>query len=384
MISIHKRLLKEGIDSYIVWGRGRGAEDEHEMPIVDQIGVRCHGVYTRLTDRTGFASKRATKKLVTQLDDIKPDIIHLHNIHGYFINIEMLFGYIKKNRVKVIWTLHDCWPFTGHCAYFDMIGCEKWKTGCNHCSQLATYPASWNIDSSEWNWKKKKELFTGTNITLVTPCKWLKDLVSQSYLSEYPVEVIYNGLDMSIYKPHKGAIREKWALNNDFIILGVANEWTKRKGLEDFVKLERKLKKENFMSFKIVLVGLTKEQVKQLPKSMIRLRRTANVDELLELYTEADVYFNPTYEDNYPTTNIEAIACGTPVITYNTGGSPESISRKVGVIYEQGDIDSVVEYIKGHNTKKMGFDICPVDHKKLLDEEIMVEQYLDLYESVSE
>ena len=323
MLGIHQLLLRDGNESFVVWGRGRDAENDNEIVIKDKIGVKIHGLYTRLTDKTGFASKRATHKLISQLQIIKPDIIHLHNIHGYYLNIEMLFDFIKTHDIKVVWTLHDCWPITGHCAYFDMIGCQKWKTGCNHCEQRNTYPASMLLDSSKWNWNRKKELFTGINAIVVTPSKWLEDIVKQSYMRDYQVQVIYNGIDTEIYKPKRNEkLKRKYAPHGESIVLGVASEWTERKGLGDFVCLAQ----EN-PDIKFIVVGVTPEQKKRLPTELIGICRTNDVDELVALYSIADVFLNPTYEDNFPTTNLEALACGTPVVTYDTGGSPEVIEE---------------------------------------------------------
>ncbi|MGN8767042.1 glycosyltransferase [Blautia massiliensis (ex Liu et al. 2021)] len=321
MLGIHQLLLQNRNESFVVWGRGRGAENDNEIVIKDELGVKIHGVYTRLTDRTGFASQSATRRLISQLEIIKPDIIHLHNIHGYYLNIEMLFEFIKAHDIKVVWTLHDCWAMTGHCAYFDMVECQKWKTGCSHCEQKNTYPTSILLDSSKWNWNKKKELFAGINAVIVTPSKWLENIVKQSYLSNYPVQVIHNGIDTELYRPRSnGKLKSKYAPRGEPIVLGVASEWTERKGLNDFIHLAQ----EN-QDIRFIVVGVKPEQKKKLPAELIGICRTSNVNELVELYSVADVFFNPTYEDNYPTTNLEALACGTPVITYDTGGSPEVI-----------------------------------------------------------
>ena len=321
MMNIHKILCDNNYDSYVVWGRGRNAENDHEIAIKDDIGVKFHGIYTRLTDRTGFASWKATRKLLEKLDEIRPDIIHLHNIHGYFINIELLFKYIKKKKIKVIWTLHDCWAITGHCAYFDMIGCDKWKTGCHHCDQKGMYPASILLDRSKQNWEKKRDLFSGLDMTLVTPCRWLASIIKQSFLKVYPIEVIYNGINLEIFKPSfKKGIKEIYSPQGKPIVLGVASEWTGRKGLSDICELAKR--KQNIQ---FVVVGLTSKQQKMLPSEIVGKQRTSNVQELVELYSVADVFLNPTYEDNFPTTNLEAMACGTPIVTYDTGGSPEAI-----------------------------------------------------------
>lgn len=327
MMNIHNKLLELGHDSYVVWGRGRNGNNQYEMFMNDKLGVYYHGIYTRLTDKTGFASKRATKKLIKKLENIKPDIIHLHNIHGYYINIELLFNYIKKNKIKVIWTLHDCWAFTGHCPHFELIGCEKWKTGCHNCPQTSVYPKS-VFDNSKWNYQKKKELFTGLDMKIITPSKWLANLVKKSFLKEYEVEVINNGINTEIFKPRKSDFKKKYNIEDKKIILGVASDWTKEKGLYDFIELS-KIIDENV---KIVLVGLNKEQLKEIPSNIIGIERTENAEQLAEIYSTADIYFNPTYADNYPTTNLEALACGTPVITYNTGGSSECLNGKNGLV----------------------------------------------------
>ena len=326
MMDIHQLLMKQGYDSYVCWGRGRPANNSHEIVISDNIGVKFHGIYTRLLDKTGFASFRATKKLLRRLDEIKPDIIHLHNIHGYYLNIELLFNYIREHNINVVWTLHDCWPMTGHCAWFDMCGCEKWKTGCFNCEQLDTYPVSKGLDNSKWNWNKKKALFTHLNLTIVTPSQWLKDIVQKSYLKDYRCEVINNGIDLNVFKPAGNSdtekIRKKYNLDDRKIVLGVASEWTPRKGLLDFLKLSEMMQDVQF-----VVVGLTEKQLKEMPQNIKGIKRTENQKELSALYTIADIFFNPTYEDNFPTTNLEALACGTPVITYDTGGYDSPASK---------------------------------------------------------
>lgn len=323
MMGIHQLLVRDGDESYVAWGRGRDSQNEHEISMKDDFGVKFHGVYTRITDKTGFASWNATRELISKLDEIRPDIIHLHNIHGYYLNIEILFNYIKKKKIKVVWTLHDCWPMTGHCAYFDMVECDKWMYGCSHCEQKNTYPASNVMDSSAWNWKKKKSLFSGLNAYIVTPCFWLKEIVQKSYLCEYPTRVIYNGIDTDIFRPqYNEELRKKYSPDGKPIVIGVASEWTERKGLADFIQLAKEYQNIHF-----IVIGVNTKQIKKLPKELTGVCRTSNIDELVAFYSIADVFFNPTYEDNFPTTNLEALACGTPVVTYDTGGSYEVIER---------------------------------------------------------
>lgn len=351
MVGIHNVLSEAGHDSYIVWGRGRDSENSHEIVIKDDIGMKLHGVFTRLTDKTGFASKKATRLLLMKLEAIKPDIIHLHNIHGYYLNIEMLFNYIQDNHIKVVWTLHDCWPVTGHCAYFDIVGCDKWMVGCHDCQQKNEYPSSMLLDSSAWNWKKKKELFLGKDIILVVPCNWLKEIVSKSFLKNYSVKVLYNGINLEIFKPsYREEVRSMYSPDGKPIVLGVASEWTERKGLRDIIELSKKA-----CDIRFIVVGVTEKQARNIPDTLKAIKRTNNVKELVELYSIADVFFNPTYEDNFPTTNIEALACGTPVVTYNTGGSPEAIKigtektkKRIGLVVEKSN-SSMVDFNKTLN-----------------------------------
>lgn len=369
MMSLHNALLENGIDSYVAWGRGRKPRNDHEYYMNDELGVKLHGVYTRITDKTGFASTKATKQFIRWIDGIKPDIIHLHCIHGYYLNIELLFNYIKEHHIKVIWTQHDCWAFTGHCAYFDAVGCEKWKTECHNCPQSDTYPASIIMDNSKWNWYKKKELFSGINMTIVTPCNWLSLLVHQSFLGSYPTRVIYNGVDTSIFKPRKTNFLKNNKLEKYKIILGVASEWTERKGLKDFILLDNMINKDEY---RIVVVGVTDKQKADLPKDLVALNRTNDIKELVDIYSSSYVLFNPTYEDNFPTVNLEAISCGTPVITYKTGGSVEPIEKN-GFVVDKGDLKKTYEHLQ---------DIEFLDNISLnsqFSKEVMFKNYIDLY-----
>lgn len=373
MMNIHHELIKKGVDSYVAWGRGRNSQNNHEYFMNDEIGVRAHGVYTRLTDRTGFLSKNSTKRLLRWIDTIKPDIIHLHCIHGYYINIEMLFDYIRNNNIRVIWTQHDCWSFTGHCAYFDSVGCDKWENGCYNCEQLRTYPASYN-DNSKENWLKKRKLFSNLDITIVVPCNWLKKIIKKSFLNNYETKVIFNGISIEKFKPTLKKFKEQNKLNHYCIILGVASEWTERKGLKDFIKLNEML---DHSLYKIVLVGLTDRQLKKMPNDIIALKRTESIEELADIYSSADFFYNPTYEDNFPTTNLESLACGTPVLTYNTGGSPESLDERNGFVAFKGDVEAIYKYIKDNNKKLVKKEALLNTSKFTV--EAMLNKYWEIY-----
>lgn len=331
-------LEKQGHEVRIAYGRD-AIPQKYAIRIGNDFDVYSHILQARLFDRMGFGSKRATKKFIEWVKEYDPDVIHLHNIHGYYINIEVLFSYLKTCGKKIIWTLHDCWAFTGHCAFFDYVGCTKWKTGCEHCSQKTEYPARVGIDGSKRNYGVKKELFSGVhNLTIVTPSEWLAKLLKESFLAEYPVNVIHNGVDTSTFRPIESNIKERFGIGEDIkVILGVASVWDRRKGLEDFLKLSKLLNDK----YKIVLIGLNKKQIEMLPNNILGIERTENIQELVAWYSAADVFVNPTYEDNYPTTNLEAIACGTPVITYDTGGSGES-AELYGDITKEKTPESIV------------------------------------------
>lgn len=308
-------LEQNGHECKIAYGRETVPEkyQKYAVRIGSDFGVKLHALQSRIFDNAGFGSKRATERFVEWVKEYDPDVIHLHNIHGYYINIEVLFKYLAEANKPVVWTLHDCWSFTGHCAYFSYVGCDKWKTGCSKCIQKKSYPSCILFDRCKKNWLLKKDLFTSVKkMTLVTPSKWLASLVKESYLGKYLVKVIPNGIDLDVFKPSPSDFREKNGLVGKRIILGVASVWDKRKGFEDFIELS-KIVDENT---KIVLVGLSKAQLPNLPKNILGIERTDNAKELAKIYTAADVLFNPTYEDNFPTVNLEAQACGLPVISY--------------------------------------------------------------------
>lgn len=342
-----------------------------------------HGIKTRLLDRHGFGSKRATREFIKKVEEINPDIIGLHNLHGYYLNVEILFNYLKRVQKPVVWTFHDCWPFTGHCVYFDRVGCEKWKTECHRCPQKKRYPASYGLDQSRKNFHQKRELFNGLeNLTIVTPSHWLRNLVKESFLSDYPVEVIHNGIELDVFKPGKDHLPEIVRNIEKKIVLGVASTWDERKGLGEFEKLALSLDK----GYQIVLVGLSEKQLAGLPDGITGMARTENVKQLASLYSAAEVYVNPTLSDNFPTTNIEALACGTPVVTYDTGGSPEAIDKETGLVVDQKDIKGVNKAIiqvseKGKNHYR---ERCRERALIHFNKDERFRDYLDLYERMVE
>ncbi len=355
---------QNGVECKIFYGRGFCSEPGC-VKIADKADFYRHTALSRLTDRQGFYSKAPTRRLIKAILAEQPDVIHLHNIHGYYLNLPLLFSFLKEYRKPVVWTLHDCWAFTGHCAYFSYAGCNKWQTGCGNCPQKGAYPASKLADSSAKNFAQKKRLFTSLEqVTLVTPSNWLANLTRQSFLKKYPVKVVPNGIDLNAFCPTTGNFVGSLGLCNKKIVLGVANIWEPRKGLPDFLKLADLLPS----NYQIVLVGLNAAQCRALPPNVTGVTRTNNVRQLAELYTAAEVYVNLTYEDNYPTTNLEAIACGTPVITYNTGGSPEGVAPGCGTVVSQGDVQAVSACILNNKYNLESFDIQNISKEKCFDE----------------
>jgi glycosyltransferase involved in cell wall biosynthesis len=374
---IGQAAIAKGWESYIAFGRKDRPSASKKIKIGTKWSIYLHVLKTRLFDLHGFGSTRATKKFIKQIETIKPDIIHLHNIHGYYINIEILFHYLAKVNIPIVWTQHDCWAFTGHCAYFDYVQCEKWKSLCYSCPQKTSYPASYGIDNSKTNFLKKKELFNlPQNCILVPVSKWLGNLLTKSFLNNFPVKQIYNGIDLSVFSPLQSD-KQPITKDNSFTLLGVSSFWTQQKGFDDFIRLSQLIDPET----KIILVGVNKKQLKKLPANIQGICRTESREKLAALYSQADLFLNLTYEDNFPTTNIEALACGTPVLTYNTGGSIEAVTPETGFIVEQGDLQSILEIIKLLKSKQKTIERA-VCRKRALDfynKDDRYNDYLELY-----
>lgn len=357
MFSIADLAENKGMQALCFTGFSWHKSDNKNWRLIGSLPEKTFHMYMdRLTGLHGCFSFFSTLRFLRNIKKFSPDIIHMHNLHGWYINFPLFFRFIKKHNIPIVWTLHDCWAMTGHCPHFSMINCDKWKNGCCNCPLYKEYPKS-IFDTSKIMYRLKSGWFTGIkNMTIVTPSEWLSGIIKQSFLNEYPVEVINNGIDLEIFKPTKSDLRKRFGLNDaDKIILGVSLGWDNKKGLDVFIELASRLDSH----YRIILVGTDASTDALLPESVISIHRTSNQKELAEIYSEADVFVNPTREDTFPTVNIESIACGTPVITFNAGGSPEILDEASGSVVETDDIDEMVnKIIFVCENKNLFFDSC--------------------------
>ena len=387
MQEIGQLAMSNGWESYIAYSYGRDGIkpcDSKLVPVGNKADVAWHGLVTRLTDRHGLASEGATRAFIREIERIQPDIIHIHNIHGYFLNYRVLFDYLAKCNTPVVWTVHDCWLYTGHCYYYSYIGCNKWKTECVQCPQRKMFPSSWWADRSKQNFRDKKAAFTSLpkeRFTIVPVSDWIKGEMQQSFLKDYDFRVIHNGIDTNVFTIYDPAeVKKKYQLEGKRIILGVASIWCEEKGWNDFMRLAERLDENE----RLVLVGVDEKHQAMLPKNITGIRRTENIRQLAELYSAAEAFVNPTWQDNYPTVNLEAIACGTPVVTYRTGGSIEAVTEQTGLVVEQGDVDGLLQAIRTIEERGKAYyqEPCRTHALKNFKKEDRYAEYLKLYDEL--
>lgn len=372
--------MEAGWESYIAAQNIRPSQSK-VIPVGNKTDRYVHALQTRLFDNHGFASAAATRQLADQIRTIDPDIIHLHNLHGYYLHVGILFEYLAQAKKPVVWTFHDCWPFTGHCSYFDRVNCYRWQTECHHCPNKHGYPASMIIDNSKNNYSNKRNLFNyPTKMTLAAPCRWMENNLRNSFLNNYAINVIPYGISLDIFNPTlANQIIFDFKFNKKSI-LGVANIWNERKGLKDFIQLRELLSDE----VGIILVGLSKKQINGLPEGIRGIERTESTHQLAALYAQASVFVNPTYVDNFPTVNLEALACGTPVVTYQTGGSPEAVDEHTGMVVPKGDVEALKSAIETmlSNGKMHYRDACWLRAEQHFDKHKQNKKYLEIYQQL--
>ena len=379
--------IKDGWEVYVAHGARYAKRTELNDLKIDSIWEeRIHGLKSRMFDQHGLGSAHSTKKLITKIQDIKPDIIHLHNIHGYYLNYPILFEYLSCYDNPVVWTIHDCWPVTGHCAHYELANCHKWKTGCFNCELKSQYPVTW-VDRSKLNYAKKKYYFNlPKNMILVPVSRWEEDVIKNSFLKGYDTQVIYSGVDTGVFKPTESTLKSDFGLESKFIILGVASGWGKEGRLKGFLELRKRLNEK----YTIILVGLTKGQIESLPKGIIGIERTNNVQQLAAFYTMADIFINPTMQDSFGLTSVEALSCGTPAITYKSGGSPETVDGNTGVVVERGNVDELAKAVysiervlnEENPTGQYGKETCRKRAVEIFNKYERYQDYIYLYNSL--
>ena len=374
-VGISELLTKANIENYILYS-SRSNGYPLGISCSDDRYIKTQALKAKLLGNYGFQSRKATRNILSELERIQPDVVHLHNIHGHDCHLGMLFDYFRKYHIRLIWTFHDCWAFTGYCPHFTMANCDRWRHGCGNCPQRRDY--SWLFDRSAELFAAKNRLLQERTRMIATPSQWLADLVQQSFLKEYPVRVIPNGIDLAVFRPIESDFRRNYGLEDKKIVLGVSFGWDVRKGLDVFIEMARCLPDD----YRIVLVGTNAETDRYLPSNVISVHRTQNQKELAEIYSAADVLVNPTREENYPTVNMEAIACGTPVVTFRTGGSPEMLDSTCGAVVARDDLDALEqEIIRVCEDRPFPKDQC-IAKAQEFDQKQRLKEYLQLYERV--
>ena len=366
-----------GWESFIAYGRWRNPSKSHLIKVGNMVNMYLHYGEQRFRDNEGLCSRGATKRLIRQIEEIRPDVVQLHNIHDHYLNYRLLYEYLSSTNINVVWTFHDCWAFTGHCFHFVTKGCERWKTQCHDCPLKNEYPKTF-LDRSQERFELKKALFGSCkNLTIVPVSDWMGDFVKESFLKDKRIEVIKNGVDLKVFRPSS----KFQVASSKFRIIAVSSVWNPDKGELDVYRLRKMLSKEEY---EIIMVGLSADQAQNLPAGIRGIQRTQNVQELVRLYSESDVLINPTYADTFPTVNLEALACGTPVITYRTGGSPEAIDKKTGMVIEQGNVEALANAIILLKDHPLSSADCRKRAEDLFDKDKCFEKYIELYDSLIE
>lgn len=374
-VAVSRLLTEQGVENYILYSLGT-SDYSLGRRYMNKREVKLQALQSRVLGNYGFNSKKATKRMIAMLDEIRPNVVHLHNLHAHNCQLELLFTYLKENNIKIYWTFHDCWAFTGYCPHYDMVGCDRWKSGgCQSCPQKKHY--SWFFDKSRSLFEKKKALFTGLDMTIVTPSHWMAEQVKQSFLNTYEVNVIHNGINLDVFQPRESDFRARYGIDDKFMILGVSFGWGVRKGLDVFLELAKRLDDR----FCIVLVGTNDETDKQLPKNVISIHRTQDQTELAEIYTAANLLVNPTREENYPTVHMESLACGTPVLSFATGGCAEMLDDTCGMTVPKNDVDALEKAIlKICEEKPFSHEACVRKAREFCEGD-RFQEYIELYEA---
>lgn len=368
---------EHGMVPMAAYGIGNDYTGDTILKFQNSLSVKKDIFLSRLTDKAGKFSSRGTAKLIKWIETKNPDIVHLHNIHGFYVNVPILLSYLKEKQKPVVWTMHDCWAFTGHCAHFDSIDCNKWLSHCESCAGLKKYPLAYTDRSKENFDEKRKLLEDMNNLTIVTPSKWLKEQLKKSFLKMHNVRVINNGINLEIFQPVKSNIREELGIDDDFVILGMANKCLNERNLSVIRSVADAVEGKG----KIILIGSERTDIH---KNIICIPKISDPNIMAKYYSMADVFINLTLEDTFPTVNIESLACGTPVVTYRTGGSPEILDEKTGYVVDKFDTNGLIEGILAIEkmSKKSYFDFCRERAEHLYNYKQKFDEYIDLYKEL--
>lgn len=367
-VKISNMLNEHNIENYVFYTYGK-SKYEQGVKYSTNLTVGLNAVMAKVLGNYGFNSHFSTKKLIRKLKQIKPDIIHLHNIHGHDVNLKTFFKYLKESGVRVIWTFHDCWAFTGYCMHFDLLNCRKWESVCNECPQKNNY--SLFVDKSKKLFNLKKSIFTDIeDMTIVTPSEWMASLAKKSYMNKFPIKIINNGTNTDIFYRRNTNIRQQFGVGEKYLVFGIV------KGNYDlFMNLADKMEDK----YQLVLAGLSKSQLQKLPKNIIGIGKIKSRDEMAEFFSASDVFVNMTLQDTFPTVNLESLACGTPVITFNTGGSPEAVDDKTGIVVQKGNVTELYEAVCTICNGEDRSEACIKRARELYNAKERFADYLDLY-----
>ena len=373
---LYKYLNEAGHDVKFVFARGDIPEDVNGIRLGSTIDVLLNVAHARLFDSAGFGFRKMTDRLINLIEKFNPDIVSMHNLSGYYLNIKVLFSYLKKKNIPVAWTFHDCWAFTGHCISFDDVKCKKWLTGCGMCPARKEYPASYLFDNSKKNYLKKKELLNDwERLYIVTPSQWMADITSKTFLKNKEMYVINNGINLDVFKPSESQLRENYKLCEKTILLSIASNWSYRKGLHHLIELNKLLDHDKYQ---LVIIGLSKKQISSMPPDIIAIQRTNTVEELVYWYTVADIMLYPSLADNFPTVILESLACGTPVVTFDTGGCWEAVGDECGVLVNEKTPEGLYKGIIDCYKKKIAPASC-VKKSQNYDRLIKFKEYENLF-----
>lgn len=338
-----------------------------------------HGIHSRIFGKQGYRSNRATKKLLKWIVSVNPDIIHLHNLHSNYLNFNMLCDYIAEKNIKTVYTFHDCWAFTGKCSHYASASCDKWQTSCGNCPQLKNEVPSLIFDNTGKVLKDRTQHLNKIPDLTIVPCSfWMEEQIKKSLLKPKRIVTLYNGTDTNMFRPHSNSFRKDYKLDDKFLILGFANKWSNTKNIEGVKFISGNLADDEI----IVIVGCNEKQKELFSKfkNIVPVGYIGDRQLLSDIYSSADVFVNLTYEDTLPTVNMESICSKTPVITFNSCGSPELVSSSTGIVVDKGDFEGILNAIRFVKENSAQFDF--EDLIKKYDKNVCYNKYIELYKQI--